>query len=125
MRGLYVDTFGSVCRVELESFADSQRLVGGYCEGITSQERFGFVRGYANEDGIMHRMPWNIVASALCGHRIVGPVVFVEVNERDGEARGLTDNEIAALTAGGLMVMDGVWTVDRICAERELAQAES
>ena len=59
----------------------------GYIERIAPTRRREIVNGieiprgmvaYANEEGLIHSLEFNRIASAICQQSLVGPVIFVE-----------------------------------------------
>jgi hypothetical protein len=67
-----------------------QRLVGGYIELVPDVPSSRFHRNhwlaYCNEEGLLHRLPPNPVASWLLAVPLVGDVVLCSLEE-GGEAR--------------------------------------
>lgn len=58
------------------SLEELQKYVGGFIELIPAYTRIpGIV--YANEDGLLLRLPFNEVASRLVGRSLVGDVLVV------------------------------------------------
>lgn len=60
---------------ELEAF---QAEVQGYIETVTLVP--GLAVMIVNEEGRLHQMPPNIIASAIAGTKIVGPAIIVGVD---------------------------------------------
>lgn len=70
----------------LEEF---QRLVGGMIEGLPTQH------GYANEEGLLQGLPYNIRASTICDYDLVGDVVFTGGYDEEGDDLPVTDEFVS------------------------------
>jgi hypothetical protein len=66
----------------LEEF---QELVGGMIESLPT------VPGYANEEGLLIGLPYNMRASTIANHDLVGDVVFTGGVGSDGEDLPVSD----------------------------------
>lgn len=80
------------CKLE-----DMQAVVGGNIEAVhlnmrevhTLGKLYGFpalpaqMIMYANEEGTYKRLPFNLIATAMAGHDIVGDVIIIEVKPED------------------------------------------
>jgi len=113
MRGIYIDPNGTIATVEdTLDYDQLNKLVGGMLEGVYSQSG---LPGYANEEGLYvdGGMFRNVVASIVCGHHIVGPVIFIRTDTY-GDSMSVTDGDIA-----GLHASEKEWTVAEILAARQ------
>lgn len=81
-KGLLITTGGELTIAAFADLEDYQRAVGGYIETVDIDERHDIV---ANEEGLIHRLPLNILASAIAKRPIVGDVVIVGVDNDSGE----------------------------------------
>lgn len=78
-----IDVDGTLtdCGTTLE---EMQAGVGGYIEPVRMASRPNQVM-YANEEGLMHGLPYNLTASLIAGADIVGPVVLLSIDETKAE----------------------------------------
>lgn len=62
----------------IDTLKDMQDLVGGYIEFVYTLEDSVLV---VNEEGLINQLPLNVGASMLTGHKIVGDVIQVPIDE--------------------------------------------
>lgn len=76
-----IDTNGDVHQVEGPvSLEQAQSLVGGYVERVPAPLEVG-QQMLVNEEGLMHGLPFNMVASLMTKMNIVGNALIVETGE--------------------------------------------
>lgn len=63
------------------SFEDIQKLVGGYVAYVRHPKEISGQMA-VNEDGIMLRLPSNIIASVIAGMPLLGDVVVVQTKKQ-------------------------------------------
>lgn len=78
-------------RAILDSVKSIQEIVGGYFECVLDQ--LSGLHLYINEDGVRQGLPPNRMFGIW---EVVGPAVFTQHDE-EGEAAGLTDDDIDML----------------------------
>lgn len=83
-KGLLITTAGELAIAAFAELEDYQRAVGGYIETVTIDDRHALI---ANEEGLIHRLPINPLASA-----IVGDVVLVGTDDASGEFVDVDDS---------------------------------
>lgn len=64
--------------VSIDTLKDMQDLVGGYIEFVYTLEDSVLI---VNEEGLINQLPLNVGASMLTGHKIVGDVIQVPIDE--------------------------------------------
>jgi len=94
MRGIYIDTSGTIAEVEDDfTYGQLSSLVGGLLTGIATKDgQFGF----ANDEGIIEGLPINYPASSMCGQHLVGNVILLSVDS-EGNSTSVPDAYIDAL----------------------------
>ncbi len=60
-------------RVAIRGLEDMQSAVGGDVQALT----LAYGTAYFDEDGLMKRLPYNVIGSLLCGRDIVGNVLVL------------------------------------------------
>ena len=74
----HVKTNGDFTLAEFNGLKSKQEAVGGLIERVwLSDDRYM----WANEEGLLQKLPINPIASAIVGHHIVGDVLLVEDSE--------------------------------------------
>lgn len=81
-KGLLITTAGELAIAAFAELEDYQRAVGGYIETVTLDDRHDLI---ANEEGLIHRLPLNILASAIAQRPLVGDVVIVGADNTTGD----------------------------------------
>ena len=66
-----------------------QELVGGYIESV----RIGDVDMWVNEEGLLLKLPPNLIASAIARRPICGPA-FLARSDGEGETVDVTDSDV-------------------------------
>jgi len=103
-KAILIEVSGNVRRVEINSYDDLNRIVGGYIEGIYLGETGHFA--YLNEDGIALGLPMNRLATELCyrwnvglipGDYIKGSMVIVGPADDDGNETDVSEAFAASL----------------------------
>lgn len=76
---------------------DLQKEVGGYIEFVDLEDG---VSAVANEEGLIHGLPFNRVLRGSYGETpVVGNFVVVGIDGAEGDTVGLTDKQIEKWTA--------------------------
>lgn len=75
---LKIKANGGVTEVSAKTLQEKQNHVGGYIEPIYLKE--GSVM-YVNEEGLLHNLPSNPLASIIAGKPIVGDVIITKIEE--------------------------------------------
>jgi hypothetical protein len=88
-KGLLITTAGELAIAAFAELEDYQRAVGGYIETVTIDDRHALI---ANEEGLIHRLPINPLASAIAQRPIVGDVVLVGTDDASGEFVDVDDS---------------------------------
>ena len=81
-KGLLITTAGELAIAAFAELEDYQRAVGGYIETVTLDDRHDLI---ANEEGLIQRLPLNILASAIAQRPLVGDVVIVGADNASGD----------------------------------------
>lgn len=98
-----------------DSLKALQDLVGGLIEYV-AQDRIK-CDVYANEEGLfVPHFGLNLVASAITGRQLVGPVVLAS-SDNAGNTTSLSTDVIKKLERDGLMIQDELVSVDTIHQE--------
>jgi|TARA_R110000824_G_scaffold107156_2_gene253161 hypothetical protein len=77
---------GSIQKMDSPTLEQMQEAVGGYIEVIPCHyqaENEVYTMCIVNEEGIIHNLEPNMVASRICERPIVGPSIFLQANEMD------------------------------------------
>lgn len=76
--GGYIQAVYPYGKKEME-IASSQAVIGG--EIVRESQKGIYVFAYANEEGIIEKLPFNPVASHLLGQPLVGDILFLTKKE--------------------------------------------
>ncbi|WP_417541404.1 DUF3846 domain-containing protein [Microbacterium maritypicum] len=82
VKGLLVSTTGEIAIAAFTELEDYQRAVGGYITTVELDERHDAI---ANDEGLIYKLPFNLLASMLTRRPLVGNVVIVGFDRRTGE----------------------------------------
>lgn len=74
--------------------ADYQRAVGGYIETVSLDDRHDLI---ANEEGLIQRLPMNLLASAIAKRPLVGDVVIVGFDDASGHFVDVDDSIVDSI----------------------------
>lgn len=69
-KAILIEANGNVRRIDIAGYDDLNKAVGGYIEGIHFGDTGQFA--YLNEDGKAMELPYNWLATVLCGKHKVG-----------------------------------------------------
>jgi uracil phosphoribosyltransferase len=95
VKGIKITPDGIITLVTVAGLEDMKRIVGGYIELV----RVAGLTMYANEEGLIHRQPFNKLAARLAGQVIVGTVLVLGPMNEDGESADLSTEEIIRIKA--------------------------
>jgi len=79
---LHDQPFGIITDTSLKKL---QEVVGGYVECIPHTHEFPKMEALVNEEGLIHNLPPNILASRLLNYPIVGNCILVLAQELMGD----------------------------------------
>lgn len=116
-KGAVLYTDGTYEEKEFKQLSDMQAAVDGLIEPIALRDFYGagVCQGYVNEEGLLHQLPLNSVASALSfmfGNtpNIVGNMIVLGLTDDEGE-----DTDIPK---------DILDFISRVCGNRVKLEAE-
>lgn len=81
-KGLLITTAGELAIAAFAELEDYQRAVGGYIETVSIDDRHDLI---ANEEGLIHGLPLNLLASAIAKRPLVGDAVLIGVDNASGD----------------------------------------
>ena len=90
-KGLLITTAGELAIAAFGELEDYQRAVGGDIESVSLDNRHDLV---VNEEGLIHRLPLNYLASAVARRPLVGDVVLIGVDNTSGDFVDVDDTMI-------------------------------
>ena len=74
---------GDASHIEIDGLADMQGVVDGYIELVFDPEDNYEI--YVNEEGLLHGLPLNALASLISGRRIVGTALVTGRADKNGD----------------------------------------
>ena len=90
MKGMGIVIYHDDCDMPFDIITDTslkglQKVVGGYIECIPHTREFPKMEALVNEEGLIHHLPTNILASRLLNYPIVGNCILVLAQELMGD----------------------------------------
>ncbi|MEV8135189.1 DUF3846 domain-containing protein [Microbacterium aurantiacum] len=93
-KGLLITTAGELAIAAFAELEDYQRAVGGYIETVNLDDRHDLI---ANEEGLIQRLPMNLIASAIAKRPLVGDVVIVGFDDASGDFVDVDDTIVDSI----------------------------
>ena len=90
MKGMGIVIHHDDCDMPFDIITDTslkslQKVVGGYIECIPHTHEFPKMEALVNEEGLIHNLPPNILASRLLNYPVVGNCILVLAQELMGD----------------------------------------
>lgn len=81
MKSIHITTSGEIVwDYDATTLKEKQRAVDGYIEIVNTPIRDTTI--YVNEEGLLHKLPYNSCISSMINHSIVGNVLIETSNTR-------------------------------------------
>ncbi|WP_061018323.1 DUF3846 domain-containing protein [Microbacterium sp. CCH5-D1] len=93
-KGLLITTAGELAIAAFAELEDYQRAVGGYIETVSLDDRHDLI---ANEEGLIQRLPMNLLASTIAKRPLVGDVVIVGFDDASGDFVDVDDSIVDSI----------------------------
>ncbi len=93
-KGLLITTAGELAIAAFAELEDYQRAVGGYIETVSLDDRHDIV---ANEEGLSHGLPLNLLASRIAKRPLLGDVVIIGANNATGDFVDIDDTLVDSI----------------------------